>query len=313
MADIAYGFKGKPYYGARKECKVYALVIVCVLTSATNILALEGLQTQNVIQALERHSSRFGVPNRIFVDNGTQLVSLQNNEFSLRDVHLHVYDSMGMSVEVSSAKSHESRGRVEAKVKILRSMLNKLAINTNSPMTALQWETCFSRISNQIKSTNLSDIGWEIITPNRLKLGRNNFRSLSGSISLTGGSGWDNLLAINRKAQVTWYQMLLDRLHQLMLKPNKWLKSDSPNVDDIVLFIYLDSLRSKDQAVWKIGKIISIHPSGRKVTIAFPDKTSPDKIPKLRTINRSIREISVIYSVKDFPVHTHEHFDSLSK
>lgn len=320
MADIAYGFKGKPYYGARKECKVYALVIVCVLTSATNILALEGLQTQNVIQALERHSSRYGVPNRIFVDNGTQLVSLQNNEFSLRDVHLQVYDSMGMSVEVSSAKSHESRGRVEAKVKILRSMLNKLAINTDSPMTALQWETCFSRISNQIddlpmakgKSTNLSDIGWEIITPNRLKLGRNNFRSLTGPISLTGGSGWDNLLEINRTAQVTWYQMLLDRLHQLILKPNKWLKSDSANVDDIVLFVYLDSLRSKDQAVWKIGKIISINPSGRKVTIAFPDKTSPGKIPKLRTISRSIREISIIYSVNDFPVNTHEHFDSIS-
>ena len=124
-----------------------------------------------------------------------------NNEFSIRDVDTFMYDSVGMQVEVSSAKSHESRGRVEAKVKILRSMLAKLAINTTTPMTALQWETCFSRISNQLddlpmakgNSSNVSDIGWDIITPNRLKLGRNNFRSLSGPISLTGGSG-DNLL-----------------------------------------------------------------------------------------------------------------------
>ena len=29
MADIAYGFKGKPNKGARKELKVYAIVIVC--------------------------------------------------------------------------------------------------------------------------------------------------------------------------------------------------------------------------------------------------------------------------------------------
>ena len=318
MADIAYGFKGKSYYGARKEYKIYALVIVCILTSSTSILALEGLQTQNVIQALERHSSRYGVPNRIFVDNGTQLVSLQNNEFSIRDVNAHVYDSMGMTIEVSSAKSHESRGRVEAKVKILRSMLNKLAIDTTSSMTALQWETCFSKISSQIddlpmakgNTSNISDLGWDIITPNRLKLGRNNFRSLTGPISLTGGAGLDNLLDLNRAAQKTWYQMLLDRLHQLILKPSKWLHSDIPNIDDIVLFIYLDNLRSKDQAVWKLGKVISIHPSQRKVTIAFPDRSSPTTIPKLRTLNRSIREISIIYSVKDLPLNTTEHFES---
>ena len=317
MADIAYGFKAKPYYGARKEYKIYALVIVCVLTSATNILVLEGLQTQNVIQALERHSSRFGTPSRIFVDNGAQLVSLQNNtDFSLRDVNQHVYESMSMQIEVSSAKSHESRGRVEAKVKILRSMLTKLAIDTRTAMTALQWETCFSTIANQIDdlpmakghTSNVSDIGWDIITPNRLKLGRNNFRSLSGPISLTGGSGMDDLLQANRDIQKTWYQMFLDRLHHLILKPRKWLVSDIPNVDDIVLFIYLDGQKSKNEAVWKIGKIIKIHSSNRKVTIAFPARVSPTRLPTLRTINRGIREISVIFSVKDLAINTTEHY-----
>ena len=37
MADIAYGFKGKPYKGALKEQKVYAIVIVCLLSGACNI------------------------------------------------------------------------------------------------------------------------------------------------------------------------------------------------------------------------------------------------------------------------------------
>ena len=41
MADIVFGFKGKPYLGARKITKLYALVLVCLLTSATNILVLE--------------------------------------------------------------------------------------------------------------------------------------------------------------------------------------------------------------------------------------------------------------------------------
>ena len=187
-------------------------------------------------------------------------------------------------------------------------------------MTVLQWETCFSKIANQIddlpmakgNSSNVADLGWEIITPNRLKLGRNNSRSLSGPIHLTGGSGLDNLLQVNRSIQKAWYQIFLDRLHHLVVKPKKWAHSDTPLVDDIVLFIYQDSLMSRDRAVWKLGKVIEVHPSKRKVTIAFPEKTAPRVIPKLRTIIRTIREISVIHSVKDLGVNTKEHFKSLS-
>ena len=32
MADKAYMFKGKPYKGAQKELKVYAIKIVCLLS-----------------------------------------------------------------------------------------------------------------------------------------------------------------------------------------------------------------------------------------------------------------------------------------
>ena len=41
MLDIAYGFPGVTYKNARKTIKVYALVFVCLISGATNILALE--------------------------------------------------------------------------------------------------------------------------------------------------------------------------------------------------------------------------------------------------------------------------------
>ena len=71
MADIAYGFKGRPYKGARKELKVYAIVIVCLLSGACNILAMEGCETQDVVATIERHSARYGVPGYVYIDNGT--------------------------------------------------------------------------------------------------------------------------------------------------------------------------------------------------------------------------------------------------
>ena len=55
MADISNGFKGKPYKGARMELKVYALVIVCLLSGACHILAMEGCETQDVVAAIERN------------------------------------------------------------------------------------------------------------------------------------------------------------------------------------------------------------------------------------------------------------------
>ena len=71
MMDIAFNFSGKTHKKSRVSVKIYALVIVCIMTGATNILALEGLETADVVQALERHGSRHGIPAVIFVDNGT--------------------------------------------------------------------------------------------------------------------------------------------------------------------------------------------------------------------------------------------------
>ena len=88
--DTVFGFKGQCFKNSRKTMKLYALVIVCLLTGATNILALEGLETQDVIQAIERHASRHGVPCVIYVDNGTQLVALDNTKFCIRDLQAQV-------------------------------------------------------------------------------------------------------------------------------------------------------------------------------------------------------------------------------
>ena len=90
MADIAYGFKGRPYKGARKELKVYAMVIVCFFSGACNILAMEGCKTQDVVAAIERHSARYGVPWSVYIDNGTQLKALKHSSMSFRDVHAQV-------------------------------------------------------------------------------------------------------------------------------------------------------------------------------------------------------------------------------
>ena len=63
-----------------------------------------------------------------------------------------------------------------------------MGVNTNHPQTILQWETLFSKIANTVdnlsmakgSTTNATNLEYEIITPNNLKLGQNNYQSLEG-------------------------------------------------------------------------------------------------------------------------------------
>ena len=67
--DIMYGFKAKLYSESRKKFKLYALVLVCLHTSATNILAIANISTQSVVNTLERHACRYGMPIQVYIDN----------------------------------------------------------------------------------------------------------------------------------------------------------------------------------------------------------------------------------------------------
>ncbi len=210
-------------------------------------MALEGIETQDVCAALERHSNRYGVPSFVYVDNGTQLKALQYAKFSVRDRDAMVQDNLGMKIIVSNAKAHSGRGRVERRFRVFRETMEKMGVNSSHPMTCLQWDTLFSRISNSIdnlplalgNTSNETALGCEIITPNRLKLGRSNYRSLEGSgIGLEMSSNFTKILERNRTIYQQWYQGFMDKFHFLSLRPNKWLKSGrTPVINDIVCFV----------------------------------------------------------------------------
>ena len=152
---------------------------------------MDGLTTQAVVQAFERHAARYGVPGHLYVDSGTQLEKLQDAHFQLRDVQLNIA-AHRFQVTVAVPKAHKQQGRVEAKIKIMRKMLLTWSTSSEECNTLLGWETVFAKVACAIDDIPIArgsanaayDLGWEIITPNRLKLGRNNHRQLEGLIKL---------------------------------------------------------------------------------------------------------------------------------
>ena len=280
-------------------------------------MALEGIETQDVCAALERHSNRYGVPGFVYIDNGTQLKALQYAKFSIRDVEARIQDDLGIKIIVSNAKAHSERGRVERRIRVLRETLEKLGVDTTVPMTCLQWDTLFSRISNTIDNlpiargdtSNEINLGYEIITPNRLKLGRNNFRSLEGNgIDLEMSSNFTKILDRNRSIYQQWYQSFIDNVHLLNLRPNKWLKSSRlPVVSDIVIFVFNDGSYTKESTCWRLGKVVGVQ--GSKVTLSYSTKSRGSE----QTLVRSLRDISIVFSVGEMCINTQDHFNECAK
>ena len=320
MVDIAYGFPGTPYKNARKRISVYALVIVCILTGATNIIAMEGIETQDVVAAIETHSARYGVPAELFIDNGTQLKAMETANFSIRDVNAYIFDACGIRISVSSPKSHEERGRVERKIRLVRDMIEKM-VSPNLAQSPLQWQALFAKISNTLDdvpiakgtTSNSSHLGFEILTPNRIKMGRNNNRSLvSAGISIDTVANPTRLLEHNRQMYHVWYELFIDNLHLIALKPNKWHKnSRQPEEGDIIMFIHSDAGYQKKNFVWKLGKVLER--KGHKVKIqSFTKKSKRSKVME-STFDRNVRDVSIVFSADELYVNSRHYFENLNQ
>ena len=319
MIDIAYGFAGKAYNKSRARVKIYELVFCCLLTGATNILALEGVETGDIVQAVERHASRHGVPSELYIDNSSQLKALEGVTFKVRDVDARVYDSHGIKVYVSNAKAHEERGRIERKIRSLRESLERLGVKSSNPMTALQWVSVFAKIASTLddmplakgSTSTASNLGYEIITANRLKLGRNNNRSLEGAgLVIDRTPHLARMLERNREVYHTWYTMFIENIHELMVKPDKWDKSGvQPKEEDIVMFVFNDSGYSKESTTWKLGRVIKAQ--NRKVIIEYVSKVSTQGKSTLAQISRNPRDVSILFSADQLFINTKDHFSTL--
>ena len=180
----------------------------------------------------------------------------------------------------------------------------------------MQWETLFATISNYINDLPIARVSktpdsvWDLITPNRLMLGRNQFRSLEGWIDLTKGQDCAELLRRNQQIISTWYSLFLDRLHYLIPRPSKWQKTDVVNIGDTVMFLYSETPGTKVDK-WKIG-VISAIPNPNKLEITYVINPYRPGIPTKTTTHRSPRNVSVIVPASDLPTNSSEYLERIT-
>ena len=172
-------------------------------------------------------------------------------------------------------------------------------------LSILQWETVGSEIANSINDlpiavgnvvANLENI--DLLTPNRLRLGRNNQRSPVGPLWVTGKP--DKFLEANQQIFDAWFNAwLITCVPHLVVQP-KWFKSDEDvTVGDIVLFLKKEGeLNNK----YQYGRI-SDAPKGRdgkirKVSVTYRNHNEDFD----RVTRRAVRELVMIHAVEEINI-----------
>ena len=299
--DLAGPFSAYSNHNKRTTIKVWLLVICCTTTSATNIKTMDDSTTGAFLQAFTRFACEVGYPKRVLADAGSQLVKgCETMELNFRDIQQQLYQKVQVELEVCPVGGHNMHGRVERRIQEVKKSITTTM--SNNRLSILQWETLSASIANSINNLPLA-LGnikgdfemMDILTPNRLLLGRNNNRSPDSPLSMS--RDFNKILSENEKVHEAWFECwLVSHVPKLIEQP-KWFQSDMDvKKGDVVLFLKQDKVLC---STYQYGMVDSIEAGRdgkiRKVNVRY--RNSSEEIDRVTYC--STRSLIMIHPVEE--------------
>jgi hypothetical protein len=149
-------------------------------------------------------------------------------------------------------------------------------------------------IGNETKDLECLDL----ITPNRLRLGRNNERSPVGTIDIT--DRYDRILEMNQNIFNTWWEAWLTAAVPKLVPQPKWFTNDGGvRVGDVVIFKKVESSFTGHYQYGIVDKLnLGSDDLVRSVVLRY--RNSSESVD--RTTTRSVRTIVVIHRVDELNI-----------
>lgn len=270
--------------------KAYLALFVCMATKSLHLELVRSLSTEDFIAALKRFIARRGKPAAIYSDNGTNFVGA-HNEFRrfISDNEAHIINhatNADITWRFIPPASPHFGGIWEAGVKSVKSLLKKVI--GNAVLSAEELSTLFCQIEACLNSRPLCSLSDDpdcqsFLTPGHFLIGRN-LNSIPevdlSDCKLNTLTRWRLVQQLLRSFWTRWSK---DYLHSLQQR-NKWTSHGqwSPQLNDLVL-VREDNL---PPLIWKVGRIVELHPGNDNVTRVVTIKTANG------TIKRAIIKLS---------------------
>ena len=300
--DLSGPYQSFSPQNKRKTIKLWLVVFCCCSTTAVKIKVMDDYGTSSFILAFNRFANDHGYPKRLLCDEGSQLIkACKEMRLNFLDIKSKLMRDSKVEFELCPVQGHSMHGKVERKIREINSSIEKSVHNQR--LSILQWETLSSCISNQINNLPIA-VGnivgdlecMDLITPNRLLLGRNNDRCPTGVITCNNPI---KVMRENESVFNSWFEAwLLVHVPKLM-RQQKWFKNDDINVGDIVLFTKNDSVLSNSYTYGMIKSLdFSRDGIARKATIRYKNQNEQ----KFRETKRAIRSLVIIHNVNNSDV-----------
>ena len=208
-------------------------------------------------------------------DEGSHLIpGCDSMKIDFQDARFQLHQQMNVDYEQCPTVPHHMHGKVERKIRQTKESIQKTIMNER--LLILQWETVAAEISTSINNLSLaigsitSDLeNLDLITPNRLRLGRKNNRSPMGPLTVSNNA--KTFLKCNEQIFNVWFEnWLITHVTKLMHQP-KWFDNQRDVKEgDVIFFMKNDGAL---KSTYHFGKIKKIERSQdnriRKVTIAY--------------------------------------------
>ena len=253
---------------------------------------------------MKRFSCEAGFPKLLLVDEGSQLVrGCENMMINNVDARGVLKQEFGIDFKTCPVGGHNFHGKAERKIKAVQETIAKTMLNAR--LSTLQWETLCAQVANTVNNLPVA-IGNEtedlecvdLITPNRLRLGRNNERSPVSSIDIT--DKYDSILKMNTNIFNAWWEAWLIAAVPKLVPQPKWFRNDKDiSVGDVILFKKSDSVLS---GMYQYGMVEEVKRSADGVirTVVIRYRNSTEGVDR-RTV-RALRSIVVIHRVDELNV-----------
>ena len=305
QVDIFGPFKAYSSANKRATIKVWFLIFCCCTTGAVDIRVLEDYSTDAFVLGFIRFSCRVGYPRYLLPDAGSQLVKgCEDMRYSFVDAKQKLFVEYGVDYVPCPVGAHYVHGKVERKIREVKKSVS-ISIQ-NERLSVVQWETLMAQIGNSMNNmpiglrNKVSDLEQlDLITPNRLILGRNNDRC--GNAPLVISPDHKRIIESNSNIFRSWFEAWIVSYVPTLVERSKWHKTDQPiNIGDIVLF--LKSEREYDLQ-YQYGIVSETRKSRdgciRSVSVDYQNHNEGVK----RTTERGVRDLVVISPVDELDIY----------
>ena len=293
----------------RSTVKIYGVVFKDPGSCAVSVHVMQNYSTSSFLQAYTRFAARYGHPTELRIDEGSQLMSAcKNMEISIVDLkdNLTAKHQVGIKFSTCPVGGHNAHGMVERSIREIKNLMLKMYKGLKLDILTL--ETCFAWISSELNNLpiclgsrvdNLDHL--DLITPNRLLLGRNNRRALGGFATVSSPSRL--IEQMDRVYEVWWRTWKSEKLVDFIPQPSKWKKTNEQlKVGDVVIFLKSDSENRLGEPIWRIARVRSVETSedGLARSAVLEYRNVNEKV--VRATNRSVRSVVVVHRESELDV-----------